>query len=194
MITAKNIGKKFGRTWIFRNLNFEIQTGSKVAITGKNGSGKSTLLQILSGYGTPTEGEITYYGQPIDFDKLSNVHIGPYTEIIEEYTLNEFLSFHSQFKKPTIPIKDMAQCSSLPLDKPISDFSTGMKQRAKLCTAFFFENNFIFMDEPTSNLDEEGFNWWKTELGKLEAKTVLLASNQANEINTTSKKVELSGI
>ena len=84
----------------------------------------------------------------------------------------------------------MAERASLPLKKPISDFSTGMKQRAKLITAFFFENDLIFMDEPTSNLDEEGFLWWKEETMSL-TKTILIASNDSREIDLCESKVEL---
>ena len=189
-VSAQDIGKKFGRNWIFRNLTFDISSGSKTALTGKNGSGKSTLLQLLSGFSTPTEGKILHNEQVIDIDTQSSVFIGPYTEIIEEFTLSEFLAFNSQFKQPLISMEEMATSASLPLDKVIGDFSTGMKQRAKLITAFFFHNELIFMDEPTSNLDEEGFEWWKKQLYLLKSTTVL-ASNQKDEIALCEQRIQL---
>lgn len=177
--------------WIFRNLSFEIPEGTTYALTGKNGSGKSTLLQILSGFLTPSEGEVLYHNEVIDIEKTNFALIGPYTEIIEEFSLKEFLVFHSHFKKALIPIEEMAMRASLPLDKPILEFSTGMKQRSKLITAFFFENDMLFLDEPTSNLDEEGFEWWKKELLGLKGKTILIASNQNDEIVLCDEKLNL---
>ena len=118
MIRGENIGKKFGRNWIFRHQNFEIvKQRSPVAITGKNGAGKSTLLQIMAGYLTPSEGEIHINQVKIDDSGHSSAFIGPYTEIIEEFTLREFLGFHSTFKTSIIPIEEMAKSASLPLDQ-----------------------------------------------------------------------------
>ena len=85
----------------------------------------------------------------------------------------------------------MAESASLPLDKPISDFSTGMKQRSKLLTAFCFENDFIFMDEPTSNLDEEGFRWWEKSVEEVSSKLLIVASNDKNEIQLCTKQLHL---
>jgi ABC-type multidrug transport system ATPase subunit len=59
-ISLNNLGKKFGREWIFRKLSLEIKPGDKLVILGGNGSGKSTLLQVISGFVTPNEGVIDY--------------------------------------------------------------------------------------------------------------------------------------
>ena len=58
IISLKNIGKKFNKDWLFRNLNYTFNINESYAITGLNGSGKSTLLQIISGFVMPTEGEL----------------------------------------------------------------------------------------------------------------------------------------
>ena len=189
-IIGKNIGKKYGKNWVFRELNFQLEGQSKVAIIGKNGVGKSTLLQIISGYLTPTEGTIEMDRIKKGADQLTTIFIGPYTEIIEELTLGELLRFHCNFKNAKIDMKEMAERASLPLNKFISDFSTGMKQRVKLIIAFYFDNDLIFMDEPTSNLDQEGFDWWKSELLKM-SNTILIASNDKEEISLCEQMIEL---
>ncbi len=191
IIRGEDIGKKFGRTWIFRHQNFEINSAESTVIKGKNGAGKSTLLQIIAGYLTPSQGTIYLDGEKIDEQKHKSSFIGPYTEIIEEFTLAEFLNFHSEFKHPLCSIGEMADSASLPLEKRIADFSTGMKQRAKLLTAFFYENDSLFMDEPTSNLDEEGFTWWKSQLDKLDQQLLLIASNDRKEIDCCAKQLNL---
>lgn len=191
IIKGENIGKKFGRTWIFRHQNFELKSGETIVITGKNGAGKSTLLQIIAGFLTPSHGSIYADGEKMDEQNHQMAFIGPYTEVIEEFTLSEFLKFHEQFKKPVCSMEEMADLASLPLDKMIGDFSTGMKQRTKLITAFYYENDAIFMDEPTSNLDEEGFKWWDKELEKVNRRLIVLASNDKAEIQTCTKELNL---
>ncbi len=190
-IKGIDIGKKFGKNWVFRNLNFEVKADCMTAIVGKNGAGKSTLLQIISGYLTPSEGSVQIDNTSLEEAEIGITLIGPYTETVEEFTLREFLDFHQKFKQATISVDEMAQRASLPLDKQILDFSTGMKQRTKLITAFYFENDLILMDEPTSNLDEEGFQWWKNSLEFIENKLVVIASNDQKEIETCSNRLSL---
>lgn len=189
-ISAKDIGKKYGKNWIFRDLSFDIPSQTVFGLAGKNGSGKSTLLQIISGFLTPSTGKILYDNKVIDLDNLAAAYIGPYTEIIEEFTLQEFLNFHGQFKNALINMQEMAERASLPLDQSINDFSTGMKQRAKLITAFFYDNKVIFMDEPTANLDQEGFDWWQKEVKNC-ANTIVIASNQLNELELCVNRINL---
>ncbi|WP_420318385.1 ABC transporter ATP-binding protein [Ekhidna sp.] len=191
ILKGENIGKKFGRNWIFRDLNFQLNVGERIAIVGKNGAGKSTLLQIMAGFLTPSKGTVLVDEQSIDDSDIQISFIGPYTEIIEEFTLNEFLTFHNGFKKNIVSIEEMADSASLPLDKAISEFSTGMKQRTKLLTCFYFKNDIIFMDEPTSNLDEEGVRWWENGLSSLKNQLIIIASNDLHEISMCDKKINL---
>ncbi|MFK7953002.1 MAG: ATP-binding cassette domain-containing protein [Ekhidna sp.] len=192
VLSAEDIGKKFGKNWIFRHLDFEIKKGRPCVIVGKNGSGKSTLLQIISGFLSPSFGKIKINNKIIDESDKSICLIGPYTELIEEYTLREHLQFHSQFKKALCSFEEMATSASLYMDKPILDFSTGMKQRVKLITCFFFENDIILMDEPTSNLDSEGIDWFSQELKKVEKNNLItIASNQKEEIVLCDQIIQL---
>src|SRR5438445_383880 len=59
-VTAENLGKRFNREWVFRNLNYEFTAGNCYAITGPNGSGKSTLMQVLWGQMQPSAGLVNY--------------------------------------------------------------------------------------------------------------------------------------
>lgn len=189
-IKAENIGKKFAKHWIFRHHSFVIEGNEHLAITGNNGAGKSTMLQIIAGYLTPSQGHISYEKYEEAYE-VPSTFIGPYSEIIEEFTLKEFLTFHSQFRNPTSSFKVMADAASLPLHKHIHQFSTGMKQRAKLLTAFYFENEVIYMDEPTANLDEEGCRWWAREIDNLKNSTLLLASNLEREVSKCHHRLAL---
>ena len=163
-IELHNIGKRFNNDWIFRNLNLNFSNNNSYTITGSNGSGKSTLLQIILGFVLPTEGQIDYTENDsiIDTNNIFSTSsiAAPYIELIEEMTAIEFLEFHLKFK-PLINTKSFEEIlESVQLlkakDKQIRFFSSGMKQRLKLAQAFFSDTNILLLDEPCSNLDQEG--------------------------------------
>ncbi|REE01237.1 ABC transporter ATP-binding protein [Marinoscillum furvescens] len=190
-ITLEDIGKKYHRNWIFRKLNAELKAGEIVALTGHNGSGKSTLLKILSGYLTPSEGAI-HFGDKTEHPQLSFGFAAPYQNLIEEFTLAEHLKFHAGFKNPLIGIPEMMEAAQLSPahDKPIREFSSGMKQRVKLALAFFYEGSAVFLDEPTSNLDESGVKWYHQLLADWQQnRSLIIASNQPDEYRLASQKI-----
>ena len=190
-ITAENLGKRFGRRWIFRGLALEVTKSDSLAITGPNGSGKSTLIQILAGYLSPSEGTVLQNYQKTGVQ--SSCLIGftaPYLELPEEFTFREFIAFHSKFRDRLYEIEEISDRAGIPLDKPLHDLSSGMKRRAQLSSVFYFQNDGVFMDEPTANLDTSGFEWWLNEVEML-SKLTIIASNQLREGNVCSKKIKL---
>ncbi|HET7819066.1 MAG TPA: ATP-binding cassette domain-containing protein, partial [Bacteroidia bacterium] len=79
-IALKNIGKRFNKEWIFRNISYDFTIGNAHAVLGTNGSGKSTLLQIISGSASPTEGIINYtIPEELLFKKMA--YAAPYLEL-----------------------------------------------------------------------------------------------------------------
>lgn len=196
-ISIQNLGKRFNREWIFRGLSVEISHGSKTAIIGSNGSGKSTLAKILGSYALQSEGQVTYIkeGLPITAEdpQLSINFAAPYFNVIEEYTLSEFLVFHSKFKLANCDIEETLITVGLAKSKhkPIKDFSSGMKQRVKLILALCYESEIIILDEPTSNLDEEGIVWFEEKIIEIKDKTVLIATNLKHEIDLCQENILL---
>jgi len=185
-IEANGLGKTYNRNRIFHNFDYKFESNNNYALTGPNGSGKSTLLQILAGLMPPTSGTINYH---INDSLVPNEQIfknliiaSPYTELIEEMTLQEFLKFHFKFKQLAKGIDQFEICQIMGLadsiNKQIKFFSSGMKQRLKLGIAFYSEVSIIFLDEPASNLDKTGFNWYLSEIDKVgDDKIVIIASN-----------------
>ncbi len=189
-IHLSDIGKKFRDQWIFRKVNLDIHSGEKIAITGQNGSGKSTFLQLLSGYISQSEGAVSWQGNnaliPIEQVHHYISFAAPYLELIEEFTLEENLVFFSRYKKLqagiTIPV--LIEKSGLmgATDKLIKNFSSGMKQRCKLAMAFMADTPILLLDEPLSNLDGGGYEWYNIMVKGLAGnRTVILCSNQVRE-------------
>jgi ABC-type multidrug transport system ATPase subunit len=199
-IRLTNVGKRFNREWIFRNLDFEFHTAISYAITGPNGSGKSTLLQIVAGATTFNEGEIEYFladKKILQENVYANISIAaPYLELVEEMTLTEFLEFHSKLKK-WLPGFDAEKIISIinletAAKKQIRYFSSGMKQRVKLAQAIFSDVAMVLLDEPCTNLDEEGIKLYK----KLAAtyckdRLLIISSNDIEEYDFCKEILEI---
>lgn len=168
-ITLNKISRKFNYEWIFRDVNFEFEQGNAYAILGSNGSGKSTLLQIISGHLHPSEGTLKYFHENKDVpveDFFNYVTFsGPYLELIEEFTLEEMLTFHSHFRKfrNNMDVNAVMETTGLirNRNKPIKYFSSGMKQRVRLSIALLTESEVVLLDEPAANLDRKAIEWYR---------------------------------
>lgn len=199
-ITASNIGKRYNRDWIFKNVSVSVESCSSLAITGSNGSGKSTLLQVLSSLTAPSTGAVSFFSgsQKMDDSEIYKLisYVSPYQEIIEEMTLAELLHFHQAFKQ--ISIKESAAFAAYcgiykGQNKEIRNFSSGMKQRVKLGLALLSDTPLLFLDEPTSNLDEQGSKWYLSEVTKLLGrKTIVIASNIPEEYAFAENVLKIS--
>ncbi|REG81674.1 ABC transporter ATP-binding protein [Algoriphagus antarcticus] len=199
-IHLEEASKRFQYEWIFRNLSLDLSQGNSLAITGSNGSGKSTLLKCLSGAIPITSGKIDYLldGKLIsETDWFSYLTISaPYMEVPEEFSLEELLNFHFKFKKPLNGISSKEIIEQLYLTqhaaKPVGQFSSGMKQRLKLGLALFSDVPLIFLDEPTSNLDRKGIDWYQ-EMIKLYGKNriLVICSNEPREYEFCEQKIVL---
>jgi ABC-type multidrug transport system ATPase subunit len=199
-IKLANVGKRFNREWIFRHLNFEFSSAKSYAITGPNGSGKSTLLQIIAGATFFNEGQIDFYSSDnlIAPEKIySHISIAaPYLELVEEMTLTEFFNFHTSLK-PWLPgISSEEIISILRLEnasqKQIRYFSSGMKQRVKLAQAIFSDVPVILLDEPSTNLDEDGIMLYKNLINDYCKKRLLIiSSNDKQEYDFCEEVLEM---
>jgi len=199
-IVANNLGKRFNREWIFKKLSFTFEQGTTYAIVGPNGSGKSTLIQVLWGQVPQSTGTLYYQND----DKVipqeecyKHVSVAtPYMELIEEFTLEEMISFHFKFKKSVGELKGDEMIERMVLnharDKQISKFSSGMKQRLKLGLALFSDVKAIFLDEPTTNLDKKSIEWYQTNLRDLsKSRITIIASNVDYEYPENAFKIDL---
>ncbi|MBS1488472.1 MAG: ATP-binding cassette domain-containing protein [Bacteroidetes bacterium] len=204
-IVTENLGKRFNREWIFRNFSHIFETGKRYAITGPNGSGKSTLMQVLWGQMQPSTGAISYFPTPHDVhapieqinpsDLFKRVAIAaPYMDLIEEFSLPEMIRFHFKFKTCRLPLDLLIDKINLPANpsKPISQYSSGMRQRLKLGLAFYSKADFLFLDEPCTNLDQASAQWYHDQLSEVPTDTItFIASNLEHEYASADFKINI---
>jgi ABC-type multidrug transport system ATPase subunit len=200
-ISLQNIGRRFNREWIFRGIDYTFNSGESYAVLGPNGSGKSTLLQVLNGSLSPSAGAIKYTFKGVDipvdeiFNQLSLA--APYLEVIEEFTLDEMIDFHFKFKPYKTGTDKTAVIDLLAMDgsknKLIKYFSSGMKQRLKLTLAFCADTPILMLDEPTSNLDTQGVDWYLSLVERFAAgRLTIICSNQAHEYGFCGERLNVS--
>ena len=189
-ISLDQISKRFQRHWVFKNISYTFAAPGCYALLGSNGSGKSTLLRIIAGIQAPSKGTISHSlnDATVEASKLFP-HISftaPGQEIVEEFTLREFLEFHFSFKKPLagLDVQRIIEITGLQsaADKPIADYSSGMKQRVKLAQAIFSDTPVLLLDEPCTNLDQQGVDQYTSWIDQYtKDRLVIVASNDVRE-------------
>lgn len=200
-LEAVDLNKSFGRRLIFNDLQFKFDRAGIYGISGPNGSGKSTLVKIIAGVIGTTKGKVHHKvnGKNISEESLHN-HIGfvaPYLVLYEEFSAYENLSLISDIRGLKFDIERVEYLlDKFLLSKRKNDllktYSSGMKQRVKFIFALSHSPNLIILDEPTSNLDDEGKNS-VYELIKEEGQKniVIVASNEKSDLQFCSEVIYL---
>jgi ABC-type multidrug transport system ATPase subunit len=204
-LTAEGITKRYSGAPLFSPVSFEASSSEIVAITGSNGTGKSTLLKILAKVLSPTKGTVSFQqtGASLSEDVYQS-HIGfaaPYLELYSELTAIEHIQFVGELKGKALDLQEcITQLTSLGLDEKIAasdrhvkQYSSGMQQRVKLAMAFALSPDFIFLDEPGSNLDADGITLLFDTIKKKasDGALVLIATNDAAEVNLAGRTIKL---
>ncbi|MFL2722002.1 MAG: ABC transporter ATP-binding protein [Gammaproteobacteria bacterium] len=162
------IGKEFLE--VFSNINMEINQGTNIGLTGKSGSGKSTFLQIVASLDKPSSGEIFFNDNKFNHmknDELSKLRLEnfgfvyQFHHLLEDMTIlenvllpNQYNKSDKKFNKDEIfNLLEMVGLSERLHHLPWK-LSGGEKQRAAIIRAIVNKPNFLFLDEPTGNLDE----------------------------------------
>jgi len=197
-ISLENAGRRFNRDWIFKGINYTFAPDNSYAVLGPNGSGKSTLLQLLNGSLSPSAGKVNFFQNEVLLhaeDVFKHVSLAaPYLELIEDFSLAEVIGFHFKFK-PFIAGMDKPRLIELlgmqsSKNKLVKYFSSGMKQRLKLALAFCSDTAMLMLDEPTSNLDTQGVDWYLQLVEKYVGnRLIIVGSNQEQEYSFCTNRL-----
>jgi ATP-binding cassette subfamily F protein 3 len=164
----KSVAKSYGEKEVFRDVNFMIERGDRVALVGANGAGKSTLIRMLDGSEPLTAGEyvLGHNAQPDYFAQDQYKVLDPQRRMLDD--LEEVAP-----RSTTTELRNLLGCFLFSDDdvfKPLGVLSGGERNRYALSRLLLHPSNFLLLDEPTNHLD-------------LRAKDVLL--NALQEFNGT---------
>lgn len=163
----KNLTFSYGKDkQVLHGLNFTVEDGEIFGFLGPNGSGKSTTQKILTGILKGHGGKVSVFGQDISaaheqefFRKIGVLFEFPYlyTNLSAVDNLKYFSSFY-----PAGQLRDIGEVLEKLefkpdfLQKPVSSYSKGMRQRVSMARALISSPKLLFLDEPTSGLDPSG--------------------------------------
>ena len=161
-----NLGFAYGRIAALHTLDLEVPEG-RIGLVGANGAGKSTLIKVLLGILRPTTGSASVLGMGTTSQTIGIRSVVGYMPEGPCLPLDQTAADFMVYAAGTagLPPKAARQRASDVLTlvglaeerfRYLGDFSTGMKQRAKLAQAIVHDPRLVFLDEPTAGLDPSG--------------------------------------
>jgi ABC-2 type transport system ATP-binding protein len=201
LLDIEHVTKKYKDVVALDDISFTITDGI-TGILGENGAGKSTIIKILLGLLPPTSGSARVLGENASSSVATRARVGYMPEhdcLPSQVSAAEFLTH-------------MAEVSGLPPDmartraadtlrhaglfeeryRAIGGYSTGMKQRVKLCQALVHDPAFVFLDEPTAGLDPAGREEMLTLIRKTHREfgiSVLFSSHLMADVERTCDRI-----
>jgi ABC-type multidrug transport system ATPase subunit len=187
VITVTNLIKQFGRFAALRGVTAEFHGGRLYAILGDNGAGKTTLLRTLAGLNHPSSGSFTILGASNFREVCDRVGYMAHPSLLyDEMSGLENLAYFARL----YGISEKSRCAEViravgldpALQRPVGQYSQGMRQRMSLARALLNEPKILLLDEPFSNVDLRSTTDMVRLLVELrdEGKTIFVVTHQAS--------------
>ena len=201
MIRIDSLSKEFGAVKAVRSISFSLNDGEIVGFLGANGAGKSTTLKMMTGYLTPTAGNVYVDDQNIIDNSLDiQKQIGYLPELnplYSEMKVHEYLKFHAEIRhiigdKFNKALKRVVGECGLQgvVHRTIGNCSKGYKQRIGLAAAMIHDPKILILDEPVSGLDPNQIVEIRELIKKLgKEKLVIMSSHILQEIQATVYRI-----
>ncbi len=201
MIRIDSLSKEFGAVKAVRSISFSLNDGEIVGFLGANGAGKSTTLKMMTGYLTPTTGNVYVDDQNIIDNSLDiQKQIGYLPELNPLYTdmkVHEYLKFHAEIRyiigeEFNNALKRVVSECGLQgvVHRTVGNCSKGYKQRIGLAAAMIHDPKILILDEPVSGLDPNQIVEIRELIKKLgKEKLVLMSSHILQEIQATVDRI-----
>lgn len=191
VVEVKDLGKKYGDRWILRNLNFSLEPGDCLIVTGRNGAGKSTLLKLLSGIERPTVGTLLTgvedYRTELSYCALEQATFAT-------LTVTEHLELAAKLRGAKSDIPNLIQeCGLFEHRNVQSQFlSSGLRSRLKIALAIQTAPKVLLWDEPGVALDGAGKALIERVISEQKKRGILvIATNDSDERRFGTHELEL---
>lgn len=199
IVQTKNLTRRFGDKTSVNRVDLEVPLGSIYGFLGPNGAGKTTTLKMLLGLLRPTAGGIKIFGKMMPEERRAILrHTGSLVESPSYYghlsgykNLKIFSDLLGLSSKSVLEILDLVRLSKH-ADRPVKEYSLGMKQRLGIAMALIHKPKLLILDEPTNGLDPAGIQEIRNlikELPTLYDSTVLISSHLLSEVEQIATHV-----
>ena len=199
MIQAEALTKRFGNFTALSSINVTVEDGCIYGLVGSNGAGKSTLLRVLSGVYAPDGGTATLDGEKI-YDnpavKRRIVYVPDELYFLPGADLHRMVGLY----RAVYPDFDAARLyqlvkdGGLTMDRPIAEFSKGMKRQAATMLGLAAKPDYIFFDETFDGLDPVMRNYIKGVIGEdvlSRGASAVITSHSLRELEDTCDQLAL---
>jgi ABC-type multidrug transport system ATPase subunit len=187
IIVVTGLIKQFGRFAALRGVDASFDAGRLYAILGDNGAGKTTLLRTLAGLNRPTRGTVSVLGSK-DLRKVCQQYgyMAHPSLLYDEMSGMENLRYFARL----YGIDDDQRCAAAiravkldpELERPVGQYSQGMRQRMSLARAVLHDPKILLLDEPFSNVDVRSAREMVGLLASMRdaGKTIFVVTHQAS--------------
>lgn len=196
IVDIKSVEKSYGQTQVINHCSFKIQEGEIYGLLGINGAGKTTLMKMILGLQQIDNGSIYVLEQEVSSSREYLSNVGSVIEnpaFYEHLSASELLAMHLCYMKKSANITEALHLVGLDNvdQKPISQYSLGMKQRLGLARAIIHQPKLLILDEPLNGLDPIAITEMRELMKKLtrNGMSVLLSSHIIEEIKHTADRV-----
>jgi ABC-type multidrug transport system ATPase subunit len=183
VIQARAVEKRYGRRRALRPLDFELERGGFLVVTGANGSGKTTLLRLVVGLAAPTGGALE-----VAADRGGLGYLGHEPLLYRDLTALENLDLYGRLYR----VPERRERAGMLLERfglwevraeRVASYSRGMVQRLALCRALLHDPELLVLDEPFTALDGEGAELLDRSLRELAGSaTVILTTHDPERV------------
>jgi ABC-2 type transport system ATP-binding protein len=166
-IEISHLTKRYGLVAAVEDLTLTVPKGCLFGFLGPNGSGKSTTIGCLTGLLDPTDGEVRLLGERLTVDSAGlkrRIGVMPETlGLFDALYAHEFLAFQARMygldeANTRRRVTELLEAMELDGEgqKPLADFSTGMRKRVAFAAAVIHSPEILFLDEPFESIDPAG--------------------------------------
>lgn len=208
ILEMKNIDKYFSGVHALKSVNFDLRAGEVHALMGENGAGKSTLMKVLTGIHTRDAGEITLFGNKVNFTDISQSQKMGVSMIHQELNMMNHLTVAQNIYIGREPLKGNFYIDDRKMEKEakklfdriginidpsvvLGTLTVGKQQMVEIAKAISFNSKLLILDEPTAALTQTEVEELFAIMNDLRSKGIgmIYISHRMDEINRISDRI-----